>query len=214
MKRPRLLLADDDTMVLEGLRKILEAEFDIVGMVGDGRALLAAAEKLQPDAILLDISMPFLNGLEAARHLQKSQPHIKLIFLTMHMDQTYAEEAIRAGASAYLLKFSAPWELFFAIRQTLAGAKYVTSHIASDLMQSWLRHQDETTVAPTMLSPAERKVLQLVAEGQSNKAIAGRLKLSIKNVESHKSRIMTKLNLHSTAELTKYALAHGITSLS
>ena len=217
MTRPRVLLADDHTMVLEGFRRILESEFDLVGAVEDGKALMTAAEKLRPDIIVLDISMPLLNGIEAARHLKKSMPATKLVILTMHADQTYATEAFRAGASAYLLKRSAASELVFALHEVLKGRVYVTPLIAKDMLSSFLdrgpKARRQSPKSSTALSPRQREVLQLVAEGRANKEIAVILNTSIKTVEFHKSRIMQKLDLHTTADLTKYAILHGIVGL-
>ena len=217
MSRARVLLADDHTLVLEGFRKLLEQEFELVGAVEDGKALLTAAEKLKPDIIVLDISMPLLNGIEAARHLKKSLPEAKLVVLTMHADQTYAVEAFRAGASAYLLKRSAASELVFALNEVLKGRVYVTPLIAKDMLSSFLdkgsKPRKQSIKASSGLSPRQREVLQLVAEGRSNKEVAAILNTSIKTVEFHKSRIMQKLDLHTTAELTRYAILHGIVSL-
>jgi DNA-binding NarL/FixJ family response regulator len=213
LKRPRILLADDHTLVTEGLKRILDPEFELAGTVEDGLALLDAAQKLEPDVILLDISMPLLNGIEAARRLKKSLPRTKLVFLTMHADRTYVAEAFRAGASAYLLKRSAVSELVLAIHEVLKGGYYVAPLIAKDLVDLFVESRSsrppERPVARD-LTARQRQILQLVAEGHSNKQIAGILKISIKTVEFHKSEIMRKLGLHSTAELTRYALAHGI----
>jgi DNA-binding NarL/FixJ family response regulator len=217
MARPRVLLADDHTLVLEGFRRLLESDFELVGSVEDGKALLAAAEELRPDIIVLDISMPMLNGIEAARHLKKTLPDTKLVILTMHADQTYAVEAFRAGASGYLLKRSAASELVFALKEVLKGRVYVTPLIAKDMMSSFLDQDGKLRGQPAKsaaeLSPRQREVLQLVAEGRSNKEIATIMSTSLKTVEFHKSRIMEKLDLHTTADLTKYAVLHGIVAL-
>ena len=214
MKRPRILLADDHTLVLEGLKRILDPEFELAGTVEDGLALLDAAQNLEPDVILLDISMPLLNGIEAARRLRKSLPRTKLVFLTMHADRTYVAEAFRAGASAYLLKRSAVSELVFAIHEVLKGRYYIAPLIAKDLVDFFVESRASRRREPRPVSgdltSRQRQILQLVAEGHSNKQIAGILKISIKTVEFHKSEIMKKLGLHTTAELTRYALAHGI----
>jgi DNA-binding NarL/FixJ family response regulator len=215
MTRTRVLLADDHTLVVEGLKKLLANEFDLVGAVEDGRALLAAAAKLMPDVVLMDISMPLLNGVEAARQLKKKLPDIKIVFLTMHSDKTYVAEAFRAGASAYLLKRSAGSELVFAIQEAAKGRFYVTPLVARDVVQSFLDQPRRTRHAPRRgscgdLTARQREVLQLVAEGRANKEIAEILNISINTVEFHKSGIMEKLGLHTTAELTKYAITHGI----
>jgi DNA-binding NarL/FixJ family response regulator len=209
MSRPRVLLADDHTLVLDGFRKLLEEHCDIVGAVENGRALLEAAEQLHPDIITLDISMPQLNGIDAARHLQKRVPGAKLIFVTMHADQAYIAEAFKAGASGYLLKRSAGTELVQAIQTVMSGNYYVTALIAKDLVRSVLSGAPPP-VQEGSLTPRQREVLQLVAEGRTVKEIAATLKISPKTVEFHKSQLMDQLGLYTTAELTKYALTHGL----
>jgi DNA-binding NarL/FixJ family response regulator len=209
MKRPRVLLADDHTLVVEGLRKILEPECDVVGAVEDGRSLLEAAVQLKPDIILLDISMPLLNGVEAARRLRDTVPGVKVIFVTKHADATYVAEAFRAGASGYVLKRCASLELLHAIRQVLQGRAYVTPLIRKDLAElpAWPLGTGE---ASGELTVRQREVVQLVAEGHSVKEIAMLLKISSKTVAFHKTNVMRRLGIGSTAELTKYALEHGI----
>ncbi len=213
MKRPRLLLADDHTLVLEGLRKLLEPVFELVETVEDGRALLRAAQKLRPDVILLDISMPLLNGIDAARQLRKTLPDCKLIFLTMHADPAYVTEAFRAGAAGYLLKRSAASELVNAIHEVMRGRYYVTPLVAKEMLTSVLSPPAEGCQPPAGLSTRQREVLQLVAEGHTAKEIAGLLNVSAKTVEFHKSRLMQRLGLRTTAELTRYAIQHGLVSL-
>lgn len=215
MTRARILLADDHVLVLEGLQKLLAEEFDLVGTAQDGRELLTAALRLRPDVVLMDISMPRLNGVEAARQLSKRVPAIKIIFVTMHAEKTYVTEAFRAGASGYLLKRSAASELVSAIHQVMNGKIYLTSLIAGDSRGASLGRSGRPKVRPHPHSPGEltarqREVLQLVAEGYANKETAGILGISVKTVEFHKSGIMEKLGLRTTAELTKYALHHGI----
>jgi len=211
MNNARLLLADDHTLMLQGIRRILEQDFELVGTVSDGRALIAAAQELRPDVILLDISMPLLNGIDAAKQIRQLLPETKLIFLTMHKDGDYVMEAFRAGASGYILKWSAEEELTAAIRRVLAGKKYLTPL----LPQSWIDIHSRRSLNPQAggcdLSSREREVLQLIAEGLSAKQIAATLNLSSKTVEFHKYRIMHKLGIHTVAQLTKYALEHGLT---
>jgi DNA-binding NarL/FixJ family response regulator len=209
MKRPRVLLADDHTLVLEGLRKILEPDCEVVGAVEDGRSLLAAAKQLQPDIILLDISMPLLNGVEAARRLRAAAPDAKVIFVTMHADATYVAGAFRAGASGYVLKRCASLELLKAINQVLNGREYVTPLIGKDLqdLPGWPRGAGE---ASGELTVRQREVVQLVAEGHPVKEVAAILNISSKTVAFHKANVMRRLGIRSTAELTKYALEHGI----
>ena len=212
MKRPRVLLGDDHNIILEGLRSILEPHFEVVGAVGDGRALVAAAEQLHPDVIIADISMPLLNGIEAARQLQKSQERAKIIFLTMHPDATYATEAFRAGASGYVLKSSAAAELVTAIQEALKGRVYVTPLVAKDVLERLMKAPQQPDQQTPPLTPRQREILQLVAEGRSAKEIADILRVSPRTVEFHKYRIMESLDLHTIAELTQYAVKHGIVS--
>jgi len=217
MTKPRILIADDHSIVLAGLCKLVEAdgEGEVVGTVEDGRALVEEAQKLRPDIILLDISMPLLNGLDAARQIRKLVPECKLIMLTMHASPTYAAEAFKAGVSGYLIKRSAASELKHAIQAVLRGQHYMTPLITKDVLDSAL-HPPEGSARkrpPSTLTPRQREVLQLVAEGKGTKDIASLLKISVKTVEFHKFRIMDELDLHSTAELTKYAIAEGLVSL-
>jgi DNA-binding NarL/FixJ family response regulator len=212
MKRARLLLADDHTMFLEAIQKVLEPEFDLVGQVADGRALLDAAVRLRPDVILMDLSMPLLNGIDAARELSRIIPHSRLVFLSMHADPTYVTEAFRAGASAYVLKRSASTELIQAVRTVLRDQYYVSPLLAKDFLDPLLQQPGQAPVPRSDLTVRQRKVLQLVAEGRSLKEIAAILNVSVKTVEFHKSRIMKQLGMHTTAELTKYAIAHGLIS--
>lgn len=209
---PRVLLADDHTLVLEGFRRIVEQRCEVVGTVEDGRALLDAATRLRPDLILLDISMPLLNGVDAARQLKKLLPDVKLIFVTMHADPAYVSEAFKAGASAYLLKRSAARELEQAIDSVLKGQYFVTSLLTKDLVTTLSAGQAGLFAQRQELTPRQREVLQLIAEGRTIKEIASLLNISPKTVEFHKAQIIFHLNLRTTAELTKYALAHGLTS--
>lgn len=216
MTRPRILMADDHAIVLAGLRKLVEAEGEVVGMVEDGRALVEAAQQLRPDIVLLDISMPLLNGLDAARQISKLVPESKLIFLTMHATPTYATEAFKAGASGYLIKRSAAVELKQAIQAVMQGQHYLTPLITKDVLAATLQSSEGHPSKPSMtsLTQRQREVLQLVAEGKGTKAIASILNISVKTVEFHKFRIMSELDLHSTAELIKYAIAEGLVSVS
>jgi len=209
MKRPRVLLADDHKIVTEGLKGLLEPEFELVGTVEDGRALLAAANKLQPDVIVADISMPLLNGIDSVRQIKKAHGDIKIVFLTMHPDVTYAVSAFDAGASGYVLKHSAPTELVTAIRSALNGKTFVTPLLAGEFMQLT---KDRTSQREelTSLTPRQREILQLLAEGHSAKEIAKVLNISSRTVEFHKYRIMKDLGIKSAAELVHYAVRHGI----
>lgn len=212
-KKVRVLIADDHSILLAGLRRLVEDTCEVVGTVEDGRALVAAAEQLKPDVIVLDISMPLLNGLDAARQLKKSVPGAKLIFLTMHASPTYATEALKVGASGYLLKQSAASELHQAIEAVLGGQTYLTPSITRPILDSMFRpDQTEIRKSLTDLTPRQREVLQLVGEGRSTKDIAAVLNVSVKTVEFHKARLMEQLDLHSTSALIKFAIAEGLAS--
>ncbi len=210
MKRPRLLLADDHPIVIAGLRDVLEPQFEIVGTAGDGRSLVDMAPLLKPDVILLDISMPLLNGLTAARQLKKQLPAVKLIFLTMHADADYVTEAFRAGASGYILKRSVASELVGAIEEVLKGRTYLTPAIAESFPGLLREPSAKGMMSSCDLTDREREVLQLLAEGYPSKRIAAILHVTIKTVEFHKATIKRKLRLHTTAELIKYAIEHKI----
>jgi len=205
MSVPRVLLADDHVLLLGAFEKLLAADCTIVGQVSDGRALVAAAEQLKPDVIVLDISMPVLNGLEAARQIKKKLANVKLVFLTMNEDADLAAEAFRAGASAYLLKRSATSELPAAIREVMQGRSYITPLVADGLVGS-LMHD----AAPHELTPRQREVLQLLAEGRSMKEVGSVLNLTPRTVAFHKYRMMEQLKVKSTAELIQYAVKHHI----
>ena len=208
--RPRLLLADDHTLLLEGIRLMLEPEFDLVGSVEDGQALLAAAKTLKPDIILLDISMPVLNGIDAARRLRKLLPSAKLIFLTMHADSDYVAEAFRAGAMGYLLKRAAASELITAIRDSTEGQSLCEPARDPERPGLLISSPKPGGKFSDRLTPRQREVLQLVAEGRSRKEIAAILNISVKTVEFHKATLMRKLNLQTAADFTRYAIEHGI----
>jgi DNA-binding NarL/FixJ family response regulator len=208
MERPRVLLADDHSLLLGAFEKLLAGEFDIVGQVSDGRALVAAAEQVRPDVIVLDISMPLLNGLEAGRQIKQKAPQVKLVFLTMNEDADLAAEAFRAGASAYLLKRSAASELSTAIHEVMKGRSYVTPLVTEGLVGS-LMHGEEHKPSHE-LTPRQREVLQLLAEGHSMKEVASVLNLTPRTVAFHKYRMMEQLKVKSTAELIQYAVKNHI----
>jgi DNA-binding NarL/FixJ family response regulator len=210
--RPRILLADDHALVLEGLAKLVTEDCDLVGKVEDGRALLQAAQKLEPDVIVLDISMPKLNGLDAGRQLKKLLPSIKLIFLTMHADPLYAKEAFQIGASGFLLKGSAASELMLAIHAVMKGQFYVTPAIAKDFLGTFTPEMPASQAEANFLTPRQREVLQLIAEGHNTKEMAAMLHVSPKTIEFHRAKIVRELNCQSTAELTRYAITHGLVS--
>jgi DNA-binding NarL/FixJ family response regulator len=213
VNKPRLLIADDHTILLEGLKALLAPEFEVVATVGDGRAVLEAAERHRPDVILLDISMPGLNGIEAARRLKQSNPISKLIILTMHGDLSFVSAAFEAGASGYVLKQSAASELITALHDVESGRRYISSAIQERLgteTSAFLRRRSKRLAAD--LTSRQPEVLQLVAEGRARKEIAQILGVSVKTVEFHKQKIAEKLGLHTDAALTAYAIRHGIAS--
>ena len=210
--RPRLLIADDHTLLLDGFRLMLEPEFEIVGAVEDGRALLSAAVELKPDLILLDISMPLLNGIDAASQLRKLVPTAKLIFVTMHADPDFVMEAFRAGAAGYLLKSSAAAELVNAIREVVKGHHYMSPLVARETMDLLLSSSKQPGRLSDRLTHRQREILQLVAEGRSRKEIASMLNITVKTVEFHKSALMRDLDLHNVADLTRYSIEHGLIS--
>ena len=210
MTKPRLLIADDHKIFAEGLKRLLNADFDIAGVVADGRELVAAAEKLRPDVVVADISMPLLNGIEAVIQIKKVHPDMKVVFLTMHPDVAYAVSAFKAGASGYVLKHSAPDELITAIREGLKGRTYVTPLIAGKLLHAYESGSYSGTDTVLSLSSRQREVLQLLAEGRSAKEIAAILNISAKTVEYHKYRMMDDLGIKTAAELTRYAVKQGI----
>jgi len=211
-RRPTVLLADDHTIVAEGLASLLGPDYELVGRVDNGRDLLRVAEELSPDVIVTDISMPLLNGIEALRQLKKRDAAAKVVFLTVHADVSYVAEAFRAGAMGYVLKQSAAEELRIAIRSVAEGSTYLTPLIPRDRLDDLLR-ADHGSDNLGDLTPREREVLQLLAEGRAVKEIAAILSISPRTVEFHKYNVMEKLGLHSTAELTQYAIKHGIVSV-
>jgi len=211
--RPRLLLADDHRMVAEGLKSLLSSEFELLDVVEDGRALVAAAKRLRPDVIVADITMPHLNGIDALRQLKKDDPSVKVVFLTMHQDVAYARRALEAGASGFVLKHSAPAELITAIRAALSGKTYITPALAGEVFHA-LQHEPQQTEDPAAkLTPRQREILQLLAEGRSAKEIASTLAISSRTVEFHKYQMMETLGLHHSAELVHFAIKHGIVAI-
>ena len=212
MKR-RVLLADDHEIVVEGLRRILESKFDVVAAVGDGRALLAEAEKLRPDVVVTDISMPTLNGLDAVRQLKKKGVKAKVVFLTMHADSDLATEAFAAGAAGYVIKSSAGRELLEAIDTVLDGRVYLTPRIQQSVLEAFVKAGGEPEKASIELTKRQREVLQLVAEGLTMKEIASALDVSPRTVESHKYDLMQRLGVKTTAELIQYAIKRSIISV-
>lgn len=209
--RPRILVADDHSLVVAGISKLLEKEFEIVGIADNGRDLVDLAEQCRPDAILLDISMPLLNGIEATRQICKSVPSAKIIVLTQQTGKEYVQAALKAGAKGYVVKQSAPAELVNAIHNVLAGRFYITPFVAPKGIAALLDGEGAPQASfAGQLTQRQREVLQLIGEGKSGKEIAEILQISIKTVEFHKAKLMDQLGLHTTAQLTRYALEQGI----
>jgi DNA-binding NarL/FixJ family response regulator len=200
--RPRVLLADDHVLVLEGLSKLLQKEFDLVGTATSGPEAVDMAASLQPDVVLIDISMPGLNGIDAARQLRERVPNAKVVALTMHNSPTYVRESMKAGMAGYVLKQSAASELSSAVQTVMRNERYITPAL-SDTNKS-------SAEADDVLTSRQRQVLKLIAEGCIAKEIAARLGISVRTAEFHRVSIMQKLNLHTTAQLTRFALETGI----
>lgn len=211
MRKTRVLLADDHRIFLEGLKGLLEPEFDLVGNVEDGRALVKEAERLRPDVIVADISMPLLNGIDAVRQLKKSDNRTKVVFLTMHPDVSFAKLAFEVGASGYVIKNSASHELIAAIHAVMRGKTYVTPEIAGELIQTYKTFESGQKVFNQNLTDRQKEILQLITEGHPTKEIAATLCISVRTVERHKYNMMKELKLKTTADLVKYALEQGIT---
>src|SRR5215467_13452481 len=211
MMRPLVLLADDHRLLREAFFKLLEPECDVLGAVTDGRALLEAAPRLRPDVVVLDIAMPLLNGLDAARQLKRLMPGVKVIFLTVSEDPELAAEAFRAGGSAFLLKNSAASELLQAITDVMQGRSYVTPLATRDMVDTLL-HRPESAKGSRELSPRQREVLQLLAEGRTMKEIASILNITARTVAFHKYSMMEDLGIKTTAELVQYAIKARIVS--
>ncbi len=209
MALPRVMLADDHTMLVEAFRKLLESQCEIVGTASDGRVLLETAPRLKPDVVIVDIAMPLMNGLEAGLRLKKLMPAVKLIFLTMNEDPELAMEAMRCGASGYLLKSSAGSELTRAIQMSLKGKSYVTPQIASGMEKAFINNPRPKTGDKT-LTPRQREVVHLLAEGKSMKEVASVLNVTPRTVAFHKYRVMEELNIKTTAELIHFALKSRI----
>jgi DNA-binding NarL/FixJ family response regulator len=212
-RRARVLIADDHLLVAEAIKSLLLTEFDLVGVVADGRALVEAAERLKPDVIVADISMPQLNGIDALVQLRQGGNSVPVVFLTMHQDVSFARRALEAGASGYVLKHSAPTELVAALRAALDGKTYLTPHIAGEVLQVMKQGNDRARDPLASLTPRQRTTLQLLAEGHSAKEIAAKLSISARTVEFHKYQIMETLDLHTNTELIRFAIRQGLVEL-
>jgi DNA-binding NarL/FixJ family response regulator len=209
MKRIRILLADDHAVVRQGFKMILGAQSDmeIVGEAGNGREAVERAEELRPDIVVMDVAMPELNGIEATRRLASSAPHTRVVALSMHKDSVYVREILRAGARGYLLKDSPAGDLVSAVRAVASGQSYLSPAVSNAVLDDYRRH---VTNPIDLLTSREREVLQMIAEGKTNKEIAGVLNLSVYTVDAHRGRIMEKLNLHSINELVRFAVRNGL----
>lgn len=214
--KTRALIVDDHAVIRDGLRRLLANElgFEIVGDAHDGKSALQLARELSPDLIMMDVNMPGMNGIEAARNIVRIVPTVKIIALSMHREKRYVMEMFQVGARGYLLKDSAFGEIAEAIRIVMNNQRYVSPSIGADVIRDFLdRFAGHDHSPDSTLTPKEREVLQLLAEGKTNREIADYLNVSIKTVDNHRQRIMEKLNLHTVAELTKYAIREGLTSL-
>jgi DNA-binding NarL/FixJ family response regulator len=208
MMRLRILLADDHQIVRQGLKSLLESEgFDVVGEAEDGREAVRLAQDLSPDVAILDFTMPQLNGLDAAREILRTSPRMGLILLTMHTEDNRVVRAIRAGIRAYVLKTQAADELVQAIREVSRGGTFLSPAVSHVVVNAYLA---KTDLPPDPLSPREREVVQLVAEGKTTKEIAAELGLTTKTAESYRAKIMGKLDIHDTAGLVRYAIRQGL----
>ncbi|MBM3746823.1 MAG: response regulator transcription factor [Acidobacteria bacterium] len=209
MKKIRILLADDHVMVRQGFRLILAAQPDmeIVGEADNGREAVELAGKLRPDVVVMDVAMPDLNGIEATRRLTGSSPRTRVLALSMYKDSVYVREILRAGARGYLLKDAFDRDLLSAVRAVAGGEGYLSPAVSDAVLTDYRRH---VTDPLDLLSSREREILQLIAEGKTNKEIATGLKLSVYTVDAHRGRIMEKLNLHSVGELVRFAVRHGL----
>jgi DNA-binding NarL/FixJ family response regulator len=214
MKTIRVLLADDHTLVRAGLRKLLEAipHIEVVGEAADGLGLLALAEQLQPELVLMDIAMPGLNGLEATARLRQTSPQIQVLILSMHQNDEYVKQALRHGASAYLLKDAAPTELDIALKSVLQGGIYLSAAVSKGVMSDYVERLRGEDLSSDLLTPRQTEVLKLLAQGQSSKEIARLLDLSIKTVDTHRSQLMKQLGIHEVTGLVRYAIRVGLIS--
>jgi len=212
MTRPRVLIADDHNLVAELCKKLLEPEFDVVGTVSDGRALVRAASDLKPDVIVIDVAMPILNGLDAGQQIKQMFPAVKLVYLTMNPDAEVTAEAFRRGASGYLLKTCAASEMVACVREVLRGKTYMSSRISRDTVDFLRRHDKKLVEEQEKLTGRQREVLQLLAEGKAMKEVGVILNMTTRTVAFHKYRIMEVLGAKSSADLVKFAVKNHMTA--
>ena len=213
MSKPRILLADDHLLLLDGLRHLLERHYDLVGVVQDGHSVVSAAQRLQPDLVLMDVAMPILNGLQAGQRLRERLPNVKLLYVSMYGDTPYVEEALRIGASGYVLKRSGWEELSRAIETVLGGKQYISPELFSALQRPEVQPPTTRDADMRSLTDRQRQILRLVAAGYTAKEIGRMLHITSKTVEFHKGRMMRQLQLPSTVALARYALTHGLSNL-
>lgn len=213
MDKVRILLADDHRIVLEGIKNLLEAEHDVVGMAEDGHGLVKEARRLKPDVIIVDISMPLLNGIDAIRQIRSEGLNPKVIFLTMHNDALYAREVLDMGVSGFVLKHAAPSELTTAVEEAMRGNTYISPAVSQELLELYKSDKEGNRGILGKLSLRQREVLQLLAEGKSAKEVAIVLDISARTVEFHKYTIMKQLRIETSAELVHFAIKHGIVSV-
>ena len=211
--RPRVLLADDHLLVAEALKSLLTPEFDLVGVVEDGRELIEAARTFRPDVIVADVTMPHLNGIDALVRLRQDGDRVPVVFLTMHRDVTFARRALEAGASGFVLKHSAPAELLTAIRAALQGRTYLTPLLAGEVLEAMKQGPEQAGDPIASITPRQREVLRLLVQGLSAKEIASSLSLSVRTVEFHKYQMMETLDIRTNAELIRFAIKHGLVDL-
>jgi DNA-binding NarL/FixJ family response regulator len=216
MKKTRVVLADDHTLVRAGLRKLLESipNMEVVGEASDGLALLELTAALQPDLILMDIAMPGLNGLEATARVVKTCPQARVVILSMHQSEEYVRQALRNGAAAYLLKDAAPLELDHALKAVLRGEIYLSPAVSKGVMSDYVQRLRGDAPMPELLTPRQREILKLIAEGKSTKEIARVLDISVKTVDTHRSQLMKQLNVHEIASLVRHAMRMGLVSVN
>mgnify|MGYP000636773528 CR=1 FL=1 len=210
--RVSVLLADDHALMRAGLRKLLESlpDVEVVGEADDGQAAIALAGQLRPDLVLMDIAMPGLNGLEAAARLTKAYPQTRVLILSMHQNEDYVRQALRAGAAGYVLKDAAPAELELALKTVVRGDSWLSPAVSKGVMSDYVQRLRDEESPGNALTPRQREVLQLIAEGSSTKEIARRLDLSVKTIESHRTQLMKQLDLHDVSALVRYAIRTGL----
>ena len=210
MAHVRILIGDDHSLVLDGIRRLLETRYEVVGSADNGKSLISEAVRLKPDVIVLDVSMPIVNGIDAARQIRKLLPRVRLVFISMHANAIYVRKAIEAGASAYVLKSGASEELARAVDASCDGGTYFSPLLGHNVIDD-VRERARTDSRHVMeLTNRQRQILQMIAEGRQNKEIATILNVSVRTVEFHRSRLMSKLGAHTVAELTRFAIQEGL----